>query len=131
MTTTRYRPFGVTLLAILAGLAALVALWHALQMLHILPVKIGEHSFWGFDPIGALLWGFMFVIYLWLVRVLWQVDPQGWLFLAVVSIFNLILDFMSLVGASTLSAMWPSILVNAVILVYVLLPGTRKAFDVR
>lgn len=129
MSTTKRRPFGVTLLAVLAGVAAVVALWHALQMLHILPFRMGEHSFWGFDPIGALLWGFLCGIYVWLVRALWQLDPQAWFFLAVISAFNLVMDAMSLLGGSTLSAMWPSILVNGIILVYVLLPGTRKAFE--
>lgn len=129
MSSTKHRPVGVTLLTILAGLAAVAALWHALQMLHLLPFKMGEHSFWGYDPIGALLWGFMCVIYLWLARILWNVEPQGWLLMAVIAAFNLVLDVMSLLGASTLSAMWPSILVNGVILVYVLRPATRKAFE--
>ncbi len=129
MSSTKHRPVGVTLLTILACLAAVVALWHALQMLHLLPFKMGEHSFWGYDPIGALLWGFMCVIYLWLARILWNVEPQGWLLMAVIAAFNLVLDVMSLLGASTLGAMWPSLLVNGVILVYVLRPGTRKAFE--
>ncbi len=130
MAATKRRPFGVTLLAVLAGLAALVALWHTLQMLHILPIRLGEHRFFTFDLIGAFLWGFMVLIYLWAVRALWDVDPQGWLFLAVISSFSLVLDFVSLLGQSTLSAMWPSIVVNAVILIYVLRPGTREAFGV-
>ncbi len=129
MSSTKHRPVGVTLLTILAGLAAVAALWHALQMLHLLPFKMGEHSFWGYDPIGALLWGFMCVIYLWLARILWNVEPQAWLLMTVIAAFNLVLDVMSLLGASTLGAMWPSILVNGVILVYVLRPGTRKAFE--
>ena len=130
MAETERRPFGVTLLAVLAGLAALVALWHTLQMLHILPIRLGEHRFFTFDLIGAFLWGFMVLIYLWAVRALWSVDPQGWLFLAVISSFSLVLDFVSLLGQSTLSAMWPSIVVNAVILIYVLRPRTREAFGV-
>ena len=35
------RPFGVVLLAILAGLEALVAAWHTLQYLGIVPVTLG------------------------------------------------------------------------------------------
>ena len=116
MSTTTHRPLGVTLLTVLAALAAVVALWHTLQMLHILPFTMGEHSFWGFDPIGALLWGFLCGVYVWLVRVLWRVDPQAWFFLAVIASFNLVVDVMSLLGGSTIGAMWPSILMNGVIL---------------
>jgi hypothetical protein len=129
MSSTKQRPVGVTVLAVLAGLAAVVALWHALQMLHILPFGMGEHRFWGFDPIGALLWGFLGGIYVWLVRALWQLDPQAWFFLAVIAAFNLVMGVTSLLGGSTLSALWPSLLVNGIILVYVLLPGTRKVFE--
>ena len=55
------RPFGVTLLAILAGLGAVVAIWHTLQFLHILPVRLetalGNVHFFTFDIFGAILWG--------------------------------------------------------------------------
>lgn len=131
MATAPRRPLGVTLLTVLASLAALAAFWHAVQMLHILPFTMGVHSFWGFDPIGALLWGFLGGVYVWLVRALWQVDPQAWFLLAVIAAFNLVVDAMSLMGGSTIRALWPSLLLNSIILVYVLLPATRKAFDIR
>ena len=53
------RPFGVTLLALLAGAATIVALVHTLQMLHLLPISgpFGQAHFFTFDLLGALLWG--------------------------------------------------------------------------
>ena len=42
-STTKHRPFGATLLAILAGIAALLAGIHLLQSLGILPYFIGEY----------------------------------------------------------------------------------------
>lgn len=124
----KHRPFGVTLLALLAGAAALVNVWHTLQMLHLLPVKIGESRFFTFDIVGAILFGLLALIYIWVFLRLWNVDPQGWLFVTVLAMLNLILAFVSILGQSTFSAMLPSLLLNGFILLYCLLPGTRQAF---
>jgi hypothetical protein len=125
---TRSRPVGVTILAILAGIAALFAIYHTLQYLHILPFWLGPMAFFGFDLIGALLWAVSAAIYIWLTRSLWNVDPQAWMFLVIIAAFNLILALLSILGASTFQAMLPSILVNGAVLLYCLLPGTRQAF---
>jgi The Golgi pH Regulator (GPHR) Family N-terminal len=125
---TRSRPVGVTILAVLAGIAALIAVYHTLQYLHILPFWLGPMAFFGFDLIGALLWAVNAAIYIWLMRSLWNVDPQAWTFLLIISVFNLILALLSILGASTWQAMLPSILVNGAILLYCLVPGTRQAF---
>lgn len=126
---SKSRPFGVTILAILAGIAAFFAIIHTLQMLHLFPISgpLGVFSFFTFDLLGALLWGLMAAIYIWLVRMLWNLDPQGWLFLVIIAIFNLILALVSILGRSSFQAMLPSILINGVILIYCLLPGTKEA----
>jgi hypothetical protein len=126
------RPFGVTLLALLAGAATIVALVHTLQMLHLLPISgpFGQAHFFTFDLLGALLWGVMGLVYLWVFRMLWNLDPQGWMFVVVIAVFNLILAFLSLIGASTWQSMLPALLVNGLILIYGMLPGTKAAFDI-
>lgn len=126
------RPFGVTLLALLAGAATIVALVHTLQMLHLFPISgpFGEAHFFTFDLLAALLWGVMGIVYLWVFRMLWNLDPQGWMFIAVIAVLNLILAFLSLIGASTWQAMLPALLVNGLILIYALLPGTKSAFEI-
>jgi hypothetical protein len=126
----RDRPFVITLLAIFALLGAAQAFFVTLQMLHILPMSIGELHFWTFDFWGALMWGILFLIYLWVFRMLWNVDPQGWLFLVIISGLNLILAFLSVLGGSSWEAMSAAILINGLILVYCLLPGTKKAFEI-
>lgn len=128
-TTPKHRPFGATLLAILAGLAAFMAGIHLLQSLGILPYFIGEYSVRGFNLWNAMMWGLMLWIWIWLVQMLWRVDPQAWLFLAVITVFNLVLDFVLLLGSSTQwSDVSISFLINAVILIYIMLPGVRQAF---
>jgi predicted flap endonuclease-1-like 5' DNA nuclease len=75
-----------------------------------------------------VLWGLTAFILIWLVKNLWSLNPQGWLFVVVMAVFDLILAFVSILGQSTLQALLPSILINALILIYCLLPGVKAAF---
>jgi hypothetical protein len=122
------RPVGVTILAVLAALGAIVAIIHTLQMLGLWPISFGPVRFFTFSLIGAILWGILAAIYIWLVRALWNVDERGWYFLVILSILNLALAFVSILGQSSFQAMLPSIVINGLILIYCLLPGTRQAF---
>jgi len=125
----RERPFGVTILAILAGVAAVLAAIHALQFLGIIPFFIG-----GTVPVryfsffSALMYGILVWIYIWLVQMLWRVEPQAWMFLVFITVFELILDFIALIGKSTWQDVSVSFIVCLVILLYCMLPGTRRAF---
>ena len=126
----RERPFGVTILAILAGIAAILSAIHALQFLGLFPIVIGQNvavrtyiSFW-----YALMYGLLFWVYIWLVRMLWRVDPAAWMFLVFITVFELIIDFFSLLGASTWEDVSVSFIVCIVILLYCMLPGVRRAF---
>ena len=127
------RPFGVTLLATLAALAAVLAGIRTLQYLGLLPFTvtffIGDFSFRTFNLWAAFMWGLLSWIYIWLVRMLWNVEKEAWLFLAVITVFNLILDFVVLVGGGTVEDIGAAFLLNALILIYVMLPGTKRAFD--
>jgi hypothetical protein len=127
-STDVQRPLGATILAILAGIAAIFAGIHLLQALGIIPYFIGPTSFRDFNLWNALMWGLMVWVYIWLVQMLWQVRPEAWMFLAVITIFNLILGFMSMFGVSTWSDVSLSIILNAIILIYIMLPSTRAAF---
>ena len=124
------RPVGVTILAILAGIAAVLAAVHAIQFLGIFPFVVGPSgykvhyfSFW-----YALMYGLLFWVYIWLTMALWRVEPGAWIFLVIVTMFYLILDFLSLLGATTWQDVSISILLNAIILLYCMLPGVRTAF---
>jgi hypothetical protein len=124
------RPFGVTVLAILAGALAVLSGIHALQALGIFPYVIGpfkvhEFSFWSF-----MMWALMVWVYVWVVQMLWNVQREAWLFLAVISVFNLIMDFTLMLGQGAWSDVSVHFLLNAVILIYVMLPGVKDAFNV-
>ena len=123
------RPFGVTVLAILAGLAAVLAGVHALQALGLFPYLIGPYTVHAFSFWSFLMWALMVWVWVWLVKMLWNVDKEAWLFLAVITVFNLVLDFTVMLGAASWSDVSLSFIVNAIILIYVMLPGVRRAFD--
>ena len=127
-STSTHRPLGATVLAILAGIAAVFAGIHLLQSLGIIPYVIGPASFRDFNLWYAIMWGLMVWVYIWLVQMLWQVRPEAWMFLAMITIFNLIVSFVSMIGVTTWSDVSMSIILNAIVLIYIMLPGVRGAF---
>jgi len=130
-STIQKRPVGVTVLAILAGVAAFFSVLHVLQALGILPFFIGPFPVRTFSLWYALMWGLMVWVYIWLVQMLWNVDRQAWIFLAVITVFNLVLDFtILLVQNTTWSDVSVSFLLNGLILIYCMLPGVRQSFGV-
>jgi hypothetical protein len=70
----------------------------------------------------------MIWVWTWLVRMLWRVDPAAWMFLVLIASFNLLFNFVALLGTTTFADVSLSFLVNAAILIYALLPGTKEAF---
>ena len=122
------RPIGVTILAILAGVLAVLAAINALQFLGIIPFFIGPVVLRTFNFFYALMWGLMVWVYAWLAQMLWRVRPEAWLFLVIITIFNLILDLVVMLGRSTWQDVSVSFIINGIILIYCLLPGVKQAF---
>ncbi|MCK4897655.1 MAG: hypothetical protein KAS38_02670 [Anaerolineales bacterium] len=120
------RPFGVTLLAIAAGIAAVLAAIATLRFLGILPV--GPLGFRVFNLWYALLYGLLTWVWIWLAQMLWRVDPQAWIFLAVITVFNLTINFVILITGGEWYDVNVSVILNALVLIYMLLPGVRKSF---
>lgn len=75
------------------------------------------------------MWGLMVWVYVWLIQMLWNMDNAAWLFLAVITIFNLVLDFMMMLGSNSWTDVSVSFVINGLILIYIMLPGVRKAFN--
>ena len=69
-------------------------------------------------------------IYFWLFQRLWNLDPQGWLFIVVLSTLNLIMAVVTIIGNTPWQAMLPALVINGLILLYGLLPGTKDAFGI-
>ena len=107
------RPIGVTVLAVLAALLAVFAAYRVLQFLGLFPFWVGPVPFKTFSFFAALMWGLMVWVYIWLTKMLWDVDPQAWLFLAVISVFNLILEFVALTGSNSMQDAAVPFILNA------------------
>ena len=130
METTRRRPIGVTILAVLAGSNAVLAVLHLLQAVGVLPYVVGPVAIRDFNLWYTLMWALTVWVWAYVTRLLWRVDPWAWMFLVVIAAFNLVFDFVALLGTTTVSDLSLSFLLNVVVLIYALLPGTREAFDI-
>jgi len=124
------RPFGVTLLAILAGVLAAFAILRAIQFTGLIPFFVTQWDIpvRGISWFSALMYGLLAWVYIWLVQMLWRVDPQAWLFLAVITVFNLVMDFVIVITGTPFSEIAWSVVLNALILIYMMLPGVKKSF---
>ena len=121
------RPIGVTVLAAFSAILAILAIVNSLQWLGFLGwighrPNIVTPNFWNFFMYALLAW-----VYVWLTQMLLKVDPSAWLFMMVITIFNLTLAFVELLNSSweNVAAM---VVLNGIVLIYMMLPGTRKAF---
>jgi len=129
MQPPRHRPLGVTILAVLAGIAFIFNAFFTLMFLGAIPASLfGGLGFFGEALLGALLWGLMAAIWGWVAIGLWKMNPQAWSFVIILAFFNLVLDLISILGATTFGAVLPSILINAAILIYSLSSGVKHAF---
>jgi hypothetical protein len=127
----RSRPIGVTILAALASVALILAVVHLLQALAIIPYFIGPIAVRDFNLWYVLMWGLMIWVWAWVVRALLVVDPSAWLFLLIVSGFNLMFDFLTMISAPTTSTdLSVSFVINLVVFGYTLMPGTKRSFGV-
>ena len=130
---TKDRPIGVTILAFVAGFMAVWAFLLTLRWLGLVPwfgpgPAIRVFSLWYAMMYGLLAW-----VYIWLTKMLWEVDPAAWLFLAVITVFNLILNFVTLIvnEFGNTDTLVVSIVLNALVLIYIMLPGVRESFGTK
>jgi len=128
-TATRTRPIGITVLAVLVGLATVLCGVHLLQSLGIFPYMIGSFKVRDFNLWYALMWGLLVWVYIWLFQMLWRIDRSAWLFLVIITVWNLSMDFIMMLGNATWTDVSLSFLVNGAILIYCMLPNVREAFD--
>jgi hypothetical protein len=125
------RPLGVTILAALASVALVLSIVHFLQAIGILPYFIGPISIRDFNLWYVLLWGLMIWVWLWVVRALLVMDPSAWLFLLIVSGFNLMFDFFTMISTPTTNTdLTISFLLNLVIFGYTMVPSTKRSFGI-
>jgi hypothetical protein len=88
----RHRDAAVTILAVLAVVAGVLEVVDVLRYLGLLPTgEIFGLEFYGVNWLGAILSAIVAVIWFSVARQLWNLDPQGWTFIVVIAILNLVL----------------------------------------
>ena len=122
------RPVGVTILGVLAAVAAGVSLYHALQFLGALPAMLGRFMFFGQNFWGAMVFSFNALLWAAVAWGLLSLKPWAWLFTIVIALLGLLSAFFGLLGGSELSAMLPALVIDAIILIYCLSSGVKQAF---
>ncbi len=119
------RPLGVTILAIFAGIAAVLNAIIALRFIFpfLGPVNLPTFSLW-----YALVYGLMAYIWFWVLQMLWNLEEAGWIFVAAISLINLVFNFVILVTGGEWVDVQTAVILNSLVLIYALLPGTKRAF---
>lgn len=121
------RPFGVTALAVLAGVSAIIATLTALRFTGILPV--GPEEYRSFNLYYVLMYGLVAYVWFWIATMLWRVDYQGWLYVVLLAVLHLTINFVIIVTGGEWADVQTSMIISALVIIYAMLPGTRKAFE--
>ena len=119
------RTAAVYILAIIAVLAGLVAVIDTLRYMQWL---FSPLSFLGAPLFGGILSGLVAIIWFWAAARIWNVDPQGLVFMVTIAAIYLILDVISLIAGTPIELLLPSILFSALALIIGLLPSTKSEF---
>lgn len=123
------RPIGVTILAVFTGLLALLALVMTLQFLGLFPWLGPGPDVRTFNLWYALLYGLLTYVWLWVTQMLLTLNYTAWIFAVVITIFNLTVNLVAIIGGTPAQLLSVSIILNGLILIYAMLPGTRRAFE--
>jgi len=127
MAESAERPLGVSILAILAGILAVINVIITLRFLGFFP-WLGQLDIRIFNLWYALLYGLLAYIWFWVAQMLWRVDRQGWIFLLIITVFNLLMSFTTMLTGGAWYDNNIAVLLNVLILIYIMLPGVRRAF---
>ena len=119
------RTAGISILAVIAVVAGIVAVVDTLRYLNIL---FSPLSFLGAPLLGAILSGLVALIWFWAASRVWNVDPQGWLFMVSIAAIYLIIDIVALIADTPIELLFGSIVISVLALILGLLPSTKREF---
>ena len=122
------RPGIVTILALLAFVAAVLTGYKLLIYLGIVPPSLGALAFFGLNSLGAIATGIKFVVLLAVMYGLWTMKPWGWLLTVIVAIYGLFLGLLELLSQSALTPVLSSVLIDVLVLLSILSPRARNSF---
>jgi hypothetical protein len=125
-----HRPIGVTILALLAGLAGLFEIWRVLVFMGITSFSfVGKEVSFNTPQWGQVIWALLLAaIWFWVATGFWNVRAYAWSFGNFIAIFTIIFGFFAILGSSTLEAESAPMLLAIIIFFYLNYPGVRNAF---
>jgi len=125
-----HRPIGVTLLALVAGIAGLLQIWRiAVFMGWVNFTFVGKEVAFPNPQWGQVIWAaILAAIWFWVAMGFWNVRAYAWSFGNFISLFTLIFGFFAVLGSSTLEAESAPIFVALIIFMYLNYPGVRDQF---
>jgi hypothetical protein len=117
----------LTVIAVVAGVVAVIDVLRYMEWL------FSPLSFLGSPVLGAILSGLVAIIWFWAAARIWNLDPQGWLFVVAIAAIYLVFDVIALIASdapfeATLEILLPSIFINGLALILGLLPSTKREF---
>ncbi len=125
-----HRPLGITILAVLAGLAGLFQVWRILVFLGITSFSfVGKTVSFSDPQWGYAIWAaILAAIWFWVAAGFWGVRAYAWSFGNFIALFTIIFGFFALLGGSTMEAETVGWLLAIVVYMYLNYPGVRDAF---
>lgn len=134
MATTkpaRSRTIWIWILIVLSVIIGIFNLLDAARYMGWLPAAmLGELKFFIGDAywLGAIMSGILALIWFWVARNLYNLDPRGWLFVVAIATINLVFLFLALLGDNPFGNIMYAVILNAVALIIGILPSTKAAF---
>jgi hypothetical protein len=126
-----HRPIGVTILAILAGIAGLFEIWRTLVFLGIAKFTfVGQEVSFNSAQWGQALWAILLAaIWIWVAMGLWNMRAYAWSFGIYISLFTMIFSFFAMLGNNgTLESEFVAMFIAIIIFMYLNYPGVRDQF---
>jgi hypothetical protein len=125
------RPIGVTILAVLAGIAGLFEIWRTLVFLGIAKFTfVGNEVAFPTAQWGQAIWALLLAaIWFWVAMGLWNMRAYAWSFGIYISLFTMIFAFFAMLGNNgTLESEFVAMFIAIVVFMYLNYPGVRDQF---
>jgi hypothetical protein len=125
-----HRPIGVSILAILAGVAGLYEIWRTAFFLGLVKVTVvGQDVTFTNPQWGQALWALLIAaIWFWVAKGLFEMRAYAWSFGIYISLFTMIFSFFAIIGTSTFEQEFPVMFIAVAIFMYLNYPGVRDQF---
>jgi predicted flap endonuclease-1-like 5' DNA nuclease len=126
---TKSRPLSITILAIIVGISALLATIDAFLYLRYLSNSIKPTQISYYALLGFINWAVMAVVFGGLVYGLWKMKIDSTYLVAGFAGLAILIALVQVYATKSWVYVVPTIVINAIIAVYCLVPGVKRAVE--